>query len=300
MDSGEAVVVKRMSDLKPLSSVEFTRQLHIIAHQKHPNLLPLLAYYYSKEEKLLVYKYAENGNLFNRIHVYIVLSDIMRSNNTGSRGRDRIPFRWNARLSVARGIARALEHLHFNVKSQSSVPHGNLKSTNVLLDSNEMVLISDYGLSSLIAQPIAAQRLIAYKSPEFQSSKKVSKKSDVWSYGCLLLELLTGKLSVYSAPPGMNGVDLCSWVSRAVREEWTAEIFDIEIAVQRSACSGMLKLLQIAIRCCSKSPDNRPEMTEVVREVENTRVVESEEEDLSVDPSLTDESISTGASLNEQ
>jgi len=68
MDGKEAVVVKRIRDLKPLSSKEFTRQLHIIAHQKHPNLLPLLAYYNSKDEKLLVYKYAEKGNLFNRIH----------------------------------------------------------------------------------------------------------------------------------------------------------------------------------------------------------------------------------------
>jgi hypothetical protein len=68
MDGKEAVVVKRIRDLNPLSSEEFTRQLHIIAHQKHPSLLPLLAYYNSKDEKLLVYKYAEKGNLFNRIH----------------------------------------------------------------------------------------------------------------------------------------------------------------------------------------------------------------------------------------
>lgn len=63
-----AVVVKRLRDLKPLSNEEFTKHLLVIAHLKHPNLLPLLAYYYSKEEKLLVYKYAENGNLFKRIH----------------------------------------------------------------------------------------------------------------------------------------------------------------------------------------------------------------------------------------
>ncbi|XP_024453211.2 probable inactive receptor kinase At2g26730 [Populus trichocarpa] len=279
MDGKEAVVVKRIRDLKPLSSKEFTRQLHIIAHQKHPNLLPLLAYYNSKDEKLLVYKYAEKGNLFNRIH--------------GNRGRDRIPFRWSSRISVALGIARALEYLHLNTISQSIVPHGNLRSTNVLLDLNEKVLVSDYGLSSIIAQPIAAQRLVSYKSPEYKTTKRVSKKSDVWSYGSLLLELLTARISVCSAPPGTDGMELCSWVKKAVREEWTAEIFDIEIAAQRSASSGMLELLQIAIRCCDKSPENRPEMTEVVREVESIKaLVESEdEEDLSMDRSLTDESL---------
>jgi hypothetical protein len=88
-------------------------------------------------------------------------------------------------------------------------------------------------------------------------------------------------------------MEVCSWVKKAVREEWTAEIFDIEIAAQRSASSGMLELLQIAIRCCDMSPENRPEMTEVVREVESIKaLVESEdEENLSMDRSLTDESL---------
>ncbi|KAJ4844110.1 hypothetical protein Tsubulata_045370, partial [Turnera subulata] len=279
MEGRPPVVVKRIRDLRPLTREEFTRQLIIIKDQKHPNLLPLLGYYYSKEEKLLVYKYAEKGNLFNRIH--------------GGKGSDRIPFRWSSRLSVARGVARALEYLHTNTKSQSIVPHGNLKSTNVLIDENDMVLVSDYGLASLIAQPIASQRMVSYKSPEFQVTKRVSKKSDVWSFGCLLLEILTGRMSVHSAPPGINGVELCSWVHRAVREEWTAELFDNEISVQRGSYPGMLKLMKIALRCSESSPDKRPEMTEVVREVEGIKVVESEDEsDFSVDQSLTDESLS--------
>ena len=208
----------------------------------------------------------------------------------------RIPFRWSSRLSVARGVARALEYLHLNTKSTNVVPHGNLKLSNVLLDENDGVLVTDYGLTSLVAAPLAAQRMIAFKSPEYQSHKKVSRKSDVWSYGCLLLELVTGRVSADSAPPGTNAVDLCRWVHRAVREEWTAEIFDVEIAVQRSANHGMLKLLQIAMRCCASSPENRPEMSEVAREVENIVVTadsEDEEEFSSMDRSLTDESMST-------
>ncbi|XP_024035556.1 probable inactive receptor kinase At2g26730 [Citrus sinensis] len=287
------VVVKRLRDLKPLITEEFRKQLLVIADQKHPNLLPLLAYYFSNDEKLLVYKFAGNGNLFNRIH-------------GGKSSKNRIPFRCRSRLLVARGVARALEYLHHKDKSrtQSAVIHGNLKSTNILLDDNEMVLVSDYGFSSLVAQPIAAQRMISYKSPEYQSSKKISRKSDVWSFGCLLLELLTGRISTHSAPQGINGADLCSWVLRAVREEWTAEIFDSEISVQRSAAHGMLKLLQVAIQCCNKSPEKRPEMAEVVSELEIIKVTESteEEEDFWLDQSLTDESlsISTVASASER
>lgn len=79
-----------------------------------------------------------------------------------------------------------------------------------------MVLISDYDLSSLIAHCSSESCFI--QTTWISYTKRVSKKSDVWSYGCLLLELLTGKLTVYSAPPGMKGVDLCSRVNRAVRE----------------------------------------------------------------------------------
>ncbi|KAL6269710.1 hypothetical protein ACE6H2_026621 [Prunus campanulata] len=284
----QAVVVKRLRDLKPLVNEEFTKPLRLIANLKHPNLLPLLAYYLSKDEKLLLYKYVPNGNLFNRMF--------------GERGPDRIPFRWSSRLSVARGVARALEYLHHNAtssaqSSSSTAPHGNLKSSNVLLDENDGVLVSDYGFTSLVALPIAAQRMVSYKSPEYQKTKKVSKESDVWSYGSLVLELLTGKISACTAPPGVNGIDLFSWVHRAVREEWTAEIFDMELTVRRTACSGgMLRLLQIAMRCCDPSPEKRPKMKEVVREVESIRLPQSEvveDEDLSLDPSLTDDSLSS-------
>ncbi|KAK6945699.1 Leucine-rich repeat [Dillenia turbinata] len=277
---GPVVVVKRLRDLKPLTHEEFLRNLQVIGNQKHPNLLPLIAYYCGKDEKLLIYKFAPRGNLFERIH--------------GGKGKDRIPFRWNSRLSVARGIARALDCLHLNSKSQTIVPHGNLKPSNVLLDDNDVPLVSDYGLVSIIALPIAAQRMVSYKSPEYHSYQKISRKSDVWSYGCLLLELLTGRVSSHSAPPGVTGVDLCSWVHRAVREEWTAEIFDTEISVQRSAGAGMLKLLQIAIKCSDKSPERRPEMSEVVRAVDSLKAYESESEDeFSADRSLTDDSLST-------
>ncbi|XP_030473939.2 probable inactive receptor kinase At2g26730 [Syzygium oleosum] len=288
LDNGQALAVKRMRNLKPMTSEEFTRQLQLLANQKHPNLITPLAYFFSKQEKLLIYRYAEKGNLFNRIH--------------GGRGsKERVPFRWNSRLSAARGVARALQYLHINSTSRTNIkiPHGNLKSTNVLLNQNNIILVSDYGLSSLIALPIAAQSMVCFKSPEYQTTRRISPKTDVWSYGCLLLELLTGRVCAHAAPPGVKGVDLCSWVHRAVREEWTAEIFDSEISVQKSAAHGMVQLLQLAMKCCNKSPDKRPEMAEITQEIENMKVaVDSEDdEDVSIDRSLTDESFSTTSSI---
>lgn len=213
----------------------------------------------------------------------------------GGRGtRDRIPFRWGPRLAVAHGVALAMEYLHMNLNS-TLVPHGNLKSSNVLIDENNTALVSDYGLTAIISNTVSVHRMVSFQSPEYQTSKKVSKKSDVWGYGSLLMELLTGRVSVLSVPQDNRAVDLCSWVHRAVREEWTAEIFDLELMVQRSAIHGMLKLLELAVRCCDKAPEKRPDMSEVVKEVESITVpnIDSEsEDDVSLDRSLTDDSMS--------
>ncbi|WJX22020.1 hypothetical protein P8452_11372 [Trifolium repens] len=285
LNNGHNIVVKRLRDLKPFTKEEFAKIVKIIADLKHPNLLPLLAYYHSRDEKLMLYRYAQNGNLFSRLH--------------DGRDGNRVPFNWNSRLLVARGVARALEYLHLNNKIHNIVPHGNLKSSNVLFDEKDSVLVSDFSLASFIAQPIAAQHMVVYKSPEYGSARKVTMQSDVWSYGSLLIEILTGKVSMCSAPQGTNGVDLCSWVNRAVREEWTAEIFDKEISCQKSALPGMLRLLQIAMRCIERFPEKRPEMKEVVREVEKIQQVHlmsEDEDDVSCDRSLTDDSFSTSNS----
>ncbi|KAK7246763.1 hypothetical protein RIF29_41633 [Crotalaria pallida] len=281
-NDGPTVVVKRLRDLKPLTKEEFEKILHHIASLKHSNLLPFLAYYYSKEEKLLLYRYAQNGNLYYRLQ--------------DGRGGNRDRFSWASRLSVARGVARALEYLHLN-----SMSHGNLKCSNVVFDENDNVFVSDFGLASLIAQPIAAQHMVVYKSPEYGYARRVTIQSDVWSYGSLLIELLTGKVSICSAPSGTNGVDLCNWVHRAVREEWTAEIFDKEISDHnKTALPGMLRLLQIAMRCIERFPEKRPDMREVVQEVEKIQaplVSEKVDDDASGDRSLTDDSISFSSGM---
>ncbi|KAI6678573.1 hypothetical protein NL676_039369 [Syzygium grande] len=80
LDDRQALVVKILRDLKPMSGKEFTRQLQLLADQKHPNLIPPLAYFFSKQQKLLIYRYAEKGNLFDRIHGKLSLSLLWHSN----------------------------------------------------------------------------------------------------------------------------------------------------------------------------------------------------------------------------
>lgn len=205
-------------------------------------------------------------------------------NSKGERGdgSTRIPFSWSSRLSVAKHIARAMEFLHRNTKGDDTVPHGNLKSSNVLLASDDVALVADYALPPLVPALLAPKRLAAYLAPEYQHSRQVCKKSDVWSLGCLLLELVTRKSP---AQQGMDGAQLVNWVHRSVREEWTCEVFDAEIAtVGGGAIRGMFKLLQVALWCCESSVEKRPMMTEVLWELEAiSPEMEEEDEDDSKD-----------------
>ncbi|KAG9451588.1 hypothetical protein H6P81_011553 [Aristolochia fimbriata] len=287
LGNGTSVVVKRLKDLAPSTGDEFATHIRALSALKHPNLLSFLAFYNNRDERLLVHRFARNGNLFDRIHA---------GRGENRRGENRVPFKWHSRLQVARGVARAMAYLHVNSNSPTAAPHGNLKSSNVLLDENDMPRVSDYGYSSIISTSAAVQRMAVYRSPEYQHRRRVSKKSDVWTYGSLLLELLSGKASCLSYPGGERGIDLCNWVHVAVREEWTAEIFDAEIAAQRNASQDMLKLLQIALRCCEKSPEQRPEMVDVMRSVEGIAARESGDDESSDRSSVDDHSGSTNGS----
>lgn len=189
---------------------------------------------------------------------------------------------------MAKGVAKAMAYLHKMTTTNDNnnlndtnfiIPHGNLKASNVLLDDNDTPLLTDYALTPLFPPPLAANFMLAYKSPEHLRWRKVSNKSDVWSYGCLLVELITGKFPKYSSPEGGNGVDLGNWIHKAVREEWTNEVFDMEISGKRKADKGMYMLLQIALRCCEKSPEKRPEMEEVVEEVVAIKPCMAEEDE---------------------
>ncbi|XP_018681380.2 pollen receptor-like kinase 4 [Musa acuminata AAA Group] len=277
LDGARMVVVKRLRGIGPVTKEEFLKQMRSLSAMEHPNLLPLLGYYYSSTEKLVISNYSCHGNLFDRIHGNIADLSTKPYETGGRRRADRTPFTWSSRLQVAQGVAQAMEFLHLNMRS--SVPHGNLKATNVLLDENDKPLVCDHGLAPLIPASLAVHRMVCYKSPEYQLNRSMSRKTDVWSYGCLLLELITGRVAANSRPGGVRSVELCHWVNRAVREEWTGEVFDAEMLVQKRATSGMIMLLKLALWCCEQSPEKRPEMAEVARELERITAGEADTED---------------------
>eukprot|EP00250_Pteridium_aquilinum_P004159 c14389_g1_i1 orf=601-2556(+) len=250
LESGSIVAVKRLKDVT-IERKDFESQIANVGKLKHENLVPLVAYYYSREEKLLVYEYMTNGSLSALLH--------------GNKGVNRTPLDWDTRVKIALGAALGIDYLHGHGST-----HGNIKSSNILLTNNYNSCVSDYGLAQLVSATPAANRIVGYRAPEVTDIRRVTQKADVYSFGVLLLELLTGK-APSQASMSDEGIDLPRWVQSVVREEWTAEVFDIELLRYQYIEEEMVQMLQIAMACVAPSPDQRPAMKQVVKMVEDIK-----------------------------
>ncbi|KAM0866822.1 hypothetical protein ACQ4PT_042394 [Festuca glaucescens] len=251
LEEGTTVVVKRLKDVA-VARREFDAHMEALGRVEHRNLLPVRAYYFSKDEKLLVYDYLPNGSLSAMLH--------------GSRGSGRTPMDWDARMRSALSASRGLAHLH----SAHNLAHGNVKSSNVLLRPDyDAAALSDFCLHPIFASTTTRVGSGGYRAPEVVDSRRPTFKADVYSLGVLLLELLTGKSPTHASLEGDGTLDLPRWVQSVVREEWTAEVFDVELVrLGASAEEEMVALLQVAMACVATVPDARPDAPDVVRMIE--------------------------------
>ncbi|KAG7019902.1 putative inactive receptor kinase [Cucurbita argyrosperma subsp. argyrosperma] len=252
LEVGSVVAVKRLKDVA-ITEREFREKVEAVGSMDHENLVPLRAYYFSADEKLIVYDYMPMGSLSALLH--------------GNKGAGRTPLSWEIRSGIALGAARGIEYLH---SQGPNVSHGNIKSSNILLTKSYDARVSDFGLAHLVGPSSSPNRVAGYRAPEVTDPRKVSHKADVYSFGVLLLELLTGKAPTYSLL-NEEGVDLPRWVQSVVREEWTSEVFDLELLRYQNIEEEMVQLLQLAVDCAAQYPDKRPTMSEVTKRIEELR-----------------------------
>ncbi|XP_019412937.1 PREDICTED: probably inactive leucine-rich repeat receptor-like protein kinase IMK2 isoform X2 [Lupinus angustifolius] len=251
LEDGNHVIVQRLREKTTKGQKEFEAEAASLGKIRHQNLLALRAYYLGpKGEKLLVFDYMPKGSLASFLH---------------DRGPETV-IEWPTRMNIAIEITLGLYHLH----KEENIVHGNLNSSNILLDEQINAHITDFGLSRLVTTS-ARSNIIAsagndgYNPPELSITKKPNQKSDVYSLGVIILELLTGK------PPGERnkGMELGEWVTSIVKEEWTNEVFDLELMKDASAISDeLLNTLKLALHCVDPSPSSRPEVQQVLHQLE--------------------------------
>ncbi|XVE94951.1 hypothetical protein REPUB_Repub02eG0054000 [Reevesia pubescens] len=236
LDNRVIVTVKRLDAGKLAGTTKETFEQHMesVGGLRHPNLVPLRAYFQAKEERLLIYDYHPNGSLFSLIH--------------GSKSTRAKPLHWTSCLKIAEDVAQGLSYIH----QAWRLVHGNLKSSNVLLGPDFEACISDYCLAALVtSSPEEDPDSITYKPPETgNSNHQATSKSDVFAFGVLLLELLTGKPP--SQHPFLAPDEMMHWL-RSSREDDGGD--DERL--------GML--LEVAIACSLSSPEQRPTMWRVLK-----------------------------------
>lgn len=246
LDNQLIVTVKRLDAIK-MAGVDgqmFERHMEIVGALRHPNLVPIRAYFQARDERLIIFDYQPNGSIFNLIH--------------GSRSTRAKPLHWTSCLKIAEDVAQGLAYIH----QASKLTHGNLKASNVLLGTDFEACITDYCLATLAASsddedPNSAR----YRGPEARKlGSRATSKSDVYSFGILLLELLSGKppsQHPFLAPPDMPG-----WV-KAMRGDDAFE--DTQL--------GML--VEVASLCSLTSPEQRPTMWQVLKMIHRIKATVS-------------------------
>ncbi|KAG5036148.1 hypothetical protein AAZX31_04G219700 [Glycine max] len=256
LEDATTVVVKRLKEVT-VGKRDFEQQMEVVGKIKHENVDAVRAYYYSKEEKLIVYDYYQQGSVSALLH--------------GKGGEGRSSLDWDSRLRIAIGAARGIACIH--AQHGGKLVHGNLKASNIFFNSQGYGCISDIGLATLMSPiPMPAMRATGYRAPEVTDTRKATHASDVYSFGVLLLELLTGKSPINNTE-GEQVVHLVRWVNSVVREEWTAEVFDVQLLRYPNIEEEMVGMLQIGMACAARIPDQRPKMPDVVRMIEEIRRV---------------------------
>ena len=188
----------------------------------------------------------------------------------GDRGIYHSELTWATRLKIIQGVAHGMKFLHEEFASYD-LPHGNLKSSNVLLSETYEPLISDYAFLPLLQPSNASQALFAFKTPEFAQTQQVSHKSDVYCLGIIILEILTGKFPSQYLNNGKGGTDIVQWVQSSVAEQKEEELIDPEIVNNTESMRQMVELLRVGAACIASNPDERLDMREAVRRIEQVK-----------------------------
>lgn len=254
LDDGTPLMVKRLQESQH-SEKEFLSEMATLGNIEHRNLVPLLGFCVAKKERLLVYKYMPNGTLHDQLHPM---------DADGAKIME-----WPTRLKIGIGAARGLAWLHHNCNPR--IIHRNISSKCILLDADFEPKISEFGLARLM-NPIDTHLStfvngefgdLGYVAPEYARTLLATPKGDVYSFGTVLLELVTGERATHiaKAPEEFKG-NLVEWIMQLSSQSQLQDALDKSL-VGKGVNEELFQFLKVACNCVVLTPKERPTMFEV-------------------------------------
>ncbi|CAM6048068.1 unnamed protein product [Sphagnum compactum] len=266
--NGSEVAIKRRSDTSQVGTDSFLNEVNLLSQVHHPNLVQLIGYYTSSEKKnpvqMLVYEYMSGGTLMDHLYGRMTGEGILE---------------WRDRLSLTVGAATGLEYLHNG--SDPKIIHRDVKSSNILISSENVAKVSDFGLSKLIADldkthvTTAVKGTAGYLDPEYFTSQQLTEKSDVYSFGVVLMEILFAREPI-SGNYGPEAYNLTAWARPILQQLIPKGDYSmLDPSLESHFNPRSLEIVtSLAVRCTHHHGMKRPTMAEVLRELKRALAIE--------------------------
>lgn len=263
LSTGNLVAVKKLSPDAFQGFREFAAEMETLSRLRHHNIVKILGYWASGPERLLVYEFIEKGNLDQWLH----------EPSTAPHPSDdvsaefRLPLSWSTRVNIIRGVAHGLCYLH---GLEKPIIHRDIKASNVLLDSEFQAHIADFGLARRMDNShthvsTLFAGTIGYMPPEYRDGSNVAnKKVDVYSFGVLMIETMSGRRPNLAVKLDQNDIGLVNWARKMMERNEEMEMLDANISKEGLREEGVKEYVKIACMCTSELQKDRPQMPEIV------------------------------------
>ncbi|KAL8237370.1 hypothetical protein R6Q59_018451 [Mikania micrantha] len=253
LPNGKLVAIKRATRGSTQGGLEFKTEIELLSRVHHKNLVNLVGFCFDQGEQMLVYEYIVNGTVKDSLS-----------------GRSGIRLDWIRRLRIALGAARGLQYLHD--LADPPIIHRDVKTNNILLDERLVAKVADFGLSKSLGDAnmthvtTQVKGTMGYMDPEYYMTNQLTEKSDVYSFGIVLLELITAR----------NPIEKGKYIVREVKQAMnkSKDLYNLQDVLDptiglTSQLKGLERFVDIALRCVEETGDQRPTMSDVVKEIES-------------------------------
>ncbi|XP_073003984.1 PTI1-like tyrosine-protein kinase At3g15890 isoform X1 [Typha latifolia] len=247
---GLQIAVKKLKAMNSKAEMEFAVEVEVLARVRHKNLLGLRGYCAGTDQRLIVYDYMPNLSLLSHLHGQFA---------------SEVQLDWNKRMNIIMGSAQGLVYLHHEVTPH--IIHRDIKASNVLLDSDFEPLVADFGFAKLIPDGVShmttrVKGTLGYLAPEYAMWGKVSDSCDVYSFGVLLLELVSGHKPIEKLPGGIRRT-ITEWAEPFISRGRIRDLVDPKLRGNFDMAE-ITRVVEAAVLCVQGEPERRPDMREVV------------------------------------